>query len=361
MSGSDSDSKSTPSTKGNARQRVSETNAPKKDARAAASNSGGQFAQIVQTTATALRTYQKEILDGSMLVGAFVVVAIAYGRTMLDLINVWDTDPNYSHGFVVPFFALGLAGVAYMRHNVAPVWNDVSRRAAIIGGIEIGVGVLLHMAAMFLGKVFLWLDVVALIFILLGILMVMGGEKANKAFGLPVFFLIFMAPLPPPVYEPVALSMQHFASVVAVNLFDVCGIPAFRSGYMIDIPGPHDMEVGAACSGLRSLTAILALAVAIAYLSGRSMLYRTVLVMFAAPVAIFINCVRVFGTGLIMMKFGPEWATGAAHEREGMVMVGVAAALLALIAWLMAGFEDWYNEDNTDTASQSKPKAVQTA
>ena len=280
----------------------------------------------------------------AMFVGALTAVAVAYWWTAWDLINVWDTDPNYSHGFVVPFFALGLGWVAYTRHNVAPVNKHASRRALIIGMIEIGFGFLLHMASMFLGKIGLLFDVVALIFIVLGIIMVLGGEKANKAYGLPVFFLIFMAPLPAPVYQPVALAMQNLASIVAVSLFDLCGIAAYRNGYLIDIPGPHDMEVGAACSGLRSLTAVLALAVAIAYLSNRSMAYRAVLVVMAAPVAIIINCLRVFGTGLIMMYIGPEWATGAAHTNEGMVMVGVAAAILALIAWLMAGIEDWIKE-----------------
>jgi len=299
-----------------------------------------------------------------MLVGALVAVGIAYFWTARDLISVWETDPNYSHGYVVPFFALGLAWVAFTRHQIAPVNSNVSRRATIVGSAEIGIGVLLHIGSMFLGRVGLLLDVVALIFILLGILMVLGGEKANKSFGLPVFFLIFMAPLPVPVYQPVALAMQNFASIVAVGLFDVFGIAALRSGYLIDIPGPHDMEVGAACSGLRSLTAILALAVAIAYLSNRGTPYRAMVIALAAPVAIAVNCLRVFGTGLIMMYIGPEWATGAAHTNEGMVMVAIAAAILAFLAWMLAGLEDWYRERKSGSevsAAGEGPEAVQPA
>ena len=242
----------------------------------------------------------------------------------------------------MPFFALGLGWVAWTRHQVLPLANEVERRDTIRGAVEIVFGFGLHIAGRYLAIDIL--DVIGMCFVLLGIVMAFGGEKANKVYGLPIFFLVFMAPLPDVVYGPTARVLQNFASIVAVSLFDVVGIPATRSGIWIDIPGPHDMEVGAACSGLRSLTAILALAVAIAYLSGRGMTYRTILVLMAAPVAVAVNCLRVFGTGLIMLYIGPEWATGDRHEQQGMVMVGVAAGLLALIAWVMAGLEDWHKE-----------------
>ncbi len=70
------------------------------------------------------------------------------------------------------------------------------------------------------------------------------------------------------------------------------------------------------------------------------------LVAVAAPVAILVNCLRVFGTGLIMIHAGPQWATGKLHEYEGMIMIGVAALVLVLVAWLMAGMDDWYRERN---------------
>ena len=109
------------------------------------------------------------------------------------------------------------------------------------------------------------------------------------------------------------------------------------------------MLVGDACSGLRSLTAILALAFAIAYLSGRTMRYRAILVLLAAPVAIAVNCLRVFGTGLIMIYSGPEWASGKFHEWEGMIMIGIAALLLVFVAWLLAGVEDWLSDAKSET------------
>jgi exosortase len=276
------------------------------------------------------------------IVTPLLLVGVIYWGTFRELIQVWDEDPNYSHGFVVPFFALGLAWIAYQRTGVFPVGNQVDRRSAILGGIEIGAGFALHLFAMFLGRKFgLFFDVAALIFMLRGAVLTLGGPAANAAYSFPLLFLIFMAPLPAQVYEPIALRMQAIASIVAAGLLDFVGVPVLREGYVIQIPG-HTMEVVGACSGMRSLTAILALAMAIGYLSGRGQAYRWILGILAAPVAIGVNCLRVFGTGMIMLNFGKEWATGAAHEGEGMIMLVFATLLLAGLAWLLALIEDTY-------------------
>ena len=287
----------------------------------------------------------------AMFAGTLIAVGVAYLWSIGSLIEVWEVNPNYSHGYVVPFFALGLGVVAYLRTEVLLVSGNVSRADTIRGGIEIAIGFGFHLLGMFtMIHIF---DVVGLIFILLGVLLAFGGDKANRAYALPVFFLIFMAPLPAPVYDPVARVLQHFASIVAVAMFDTVGVGALRDGIIISLEGGHVMRVAGACSGLRSLTAILALAVAIGYLSGRKMPYCILLALMAAPVAIAVNCVRVFVTGLIMVYIHPDWATGEAHEVEGMIMVGVAAAILALIAWMMAGIADWYQERSNKQGSPS--------
>lgn len=271
----------------------------------------------------------------------FLVLLLIFARTIFDLIKVWDEDPNYSHGFVVPFFALGLSWIAWQRTGVFPVGGEVTRSNLVWGCVEIAIGFALHLFATFLGKIGLFLDVAALIFMLRGVVLALGGSAASAAYGFPLLFLIFMAPIPAQVYEPIALKMQAIASIVAAGLLEFVGVPVLREGYVIEIPG-HKMEIIGACSGMRSLTAILALSMAIGYLSGRSMGYRWVLGILSAPVAIGINCLRVFLTGMIMLWFGSQWATGDAHDREGEIMVGIAALLLVGVAWVLAKLEDVY-------------------
>jgi exosortase len=300
----------------------------------------------------------------AMLLGALAVVFVAYWRTLVELVKVWNKDPNYSHGFLVPLFAVGLAIVAYQRWKVLPVSEAGTHKSVITGTLEIAAGILLHFVSVFLWKVGLFLDVVALIFILLGIVTVLGGSTAHKVYSFPLFFLIFMAPWPAKVYDPLARTLQEFVSLVTWILLDLVGVPAVRHGYIIELPGENNiMEVAEACSGLRSLTAVLALACAVAYLSGRGVWYRTILVALAMPVAVAVNCLRVFVTGLIMTYGDPRWAQGDLHKYEGMVMILLAAGLLLLIAWLMAKFDSWYNEPTPASgfspgASSPEPEGV---
>jgi exosortase len=295
-------------------------------------------------------------LQIAAFVAPLLLVGWLYWGTVQDLIEVWDNDPNYSHGFVVPLFALLLGAIAYMRDGIFPVGGTVTRASAIWGGIEIAAGFLLHIFALFLGgsKLGLFIDVAALIFILRGVVLALGGPVANATYGFPLLFLIFMAPIPPQVYEPIALKMQALAAMVAANLLELVGVPVLREGYVIQIPG-HTMEVAGECSGMRSLTAILALAMAIGYITGRGQVYRWTLGLLSAPVAIGVNCLRVFGTGLIMLYIGPEWASGKAHEYEGQVMVGFAALLLVGVAWLLAMIEDVYFKKPATDAAQVDP------
>ena len=116
----------------------------------------------------------------AMFVGVLAAVGVAYYWSVLSLIEVWEENPNYSHGYVVPFFALGLAWVAYTRTNVLPVVDQVSRKETIRGGVEIAIGFGFHLAGMM--SMIDFFEFVGLIFILLGVLLAFGGEKANRAY-----------------------------------------------------------------------------------------------------------------------------------------------------------------------------------
>lgn len=281
-----------------------------------------------------------------------LLVAYFHSGTFARLWRVWDIDPNYSHGMVVPLFALGLAWVAWKRHSVEPVQAKLTAGNLLMGGGLVLAGFTMHTMAVFLNH--LMLDVVALITILVGLVTALGGLSATWVYLFPIGFLIFMAPLPAAWQQPVALNMQHFVSVISTEMLSFFGVPVFREGYRILIPG-FPMEVGEACSGLRGLTAIVALAAAIGYLSGRSFLYRISLLLLAIPIAIAANCVRVFGTGIIMLLFGKKWAEGVFHTLEGLVVVALAAVLVVAVAWALAQFENYLQTKNEPPAGSETP------
>jgi len=114
------------------------------------------------------------------------------------------------------------------------------------------------------------------------------------------------------------------------------------SGNMILLPG-HRLFVTEACSGLRSLTALLSLGVLISGIWLRMPLTRVALVLLAIPVAIVINAVRVFLTGFLVFFVNPELGDGFMHVTEGWLMFLVAFTTLGGIAWLLTAGERWWH------------------
>ena len=100
------------------------------------------------------------------------------------------------------------------------------------------------------------------------------------------------------------------------------------------------MAVGQECSGLRQLGALLALALAVGYMSGRGRSYCWTLALASVPIAVAANCVRIVLTGAVLMLFGSQWGEGVFHALEGLATVAVAALLIVGFAWVLAAWND---------------------
>lgn len=279
------------------------------------------------------------------------LTTLLFWDTFVQLRRVWDQDPSYSHGYLVPLASLGFAWLAWKRGR--PNLNEaLTFRGTTAGSLEIVLGMAIHAGAWLLSTLFL--DVLALICVIRGLMLLVGGPSVNQKFGFAALFLIFMAPLPPSIYQAAALSMQHFVSVISTACLETMGIAAYRQGYMIYL-SDYTMEVGEACSGLRQLTAIVALGVAIGELYQSSRPVRWTLAFIALPVAVGANCLRVTLSGVIMVFFGSQWAQGVFHTLEGLATILLAAAALVAIAGLLSRWERRGRESTKSRPEKPQP------
>ena len=115
-------------------------------------------------------------------------------------------------------------------------------------------------------------------------------------------------------------------------------VPVVLSGNVIHLPG-RSLFVTEACSGLRSITALLALGVLIGGIWLRTSWSRWVLVVAAIPVAMFLNGVRVFLTGFLVYYADPRLGEGFMHYTEGWALFLVAFAGLSAMGWLLSQAE----------------------
>jgi exosortase len=265
------------------------------------------------------------------------LLGLLFGSNLRHFVQMWQTDENYGHGFLVPFIALYFAREASLRGPL-PAKTGTGYGLALLVVAILGKLVTIAVPIGFIGDTSLLVG-------LAGICVVVGGLGALRRFGFAIFFLIFMIPLPVAFYSMIASPLQMLVSKIAAGLMNVGGIPVYRQGNMLTLPGDVRMFVAEACSGMRQLTGFFALTTAVAFLGNRPVWYRAVLVISSVPVAMTANVVRVMLTGIIMYKIDPKYASGSFHTAEGLLMMGFGlgmlwaecAALNALISGGTAG------------------------
>ena len=110
-------------------------------------------------------------------------------------------------------------------------------------------------------------------------------------------------------------------------------IPVYREGNIISLAFAT-LEVTEACSGIRSLLSLLALAVAFAELTQTTTLKKLLVVLSTIPITVVANAARVTVTGVLANFFSAEMAAGFFHTFSGWLIFMVAFALLSLMGWL---------------------------
>ena len=256
------------------------------------------------------------VLAVSALAG---LLGLLYHHILLKMGIQWNDDPDYSHGFLVPVL------VSYF------VWERWDRLKAdrlapsVWGAGLLGLGLLI----LVIGSVGaeLYLQRSSLIIVLAGLVLLMLGPRALKTLLFPIAFIFFMIPLPAIVVNAVAFPLQLFAARTAEFCLFNFGIPVLREGNVIVLAGTT-LEVAEACSGIRSLQALLALGTVYAYFSQRAMWKRWVLVLLSIPIAIAANAFRVSGTGVLANYWGSQAAEGFYHTFSGWLIFVVAFLLL---------------------------------
>jgi exosortase B len=173
------------------------------------------------------------------------------------------------------------------------------------------------------------LEVGSLLWMLLGAGFILLGTRSMKAGWFPLFFLIFMVPLPGPFVDAVTMPMKVAVSTVAEYVLYHAGYPIARSGVVLQI-GQYQLLVADACAGLHTLFTLESLGLLYLNLVRHESLARNItLAILIIPISFIANVIRVMVLTLITYHFGDEAGQGFLHGFAGMVLF--LSALLLII------------------------------
>lgn len=251
-----------------------------------------------------------------------VALLVLYLPTYYDLSQtVWTYD-EYIHSPMVLVASFWL----FWRQRGALLSPVPQNPRPILGSITLGFGLLLYVIGR--SQEIVLFEAGSQIPVLLGTLLVAVGDKAARAVWFPLFFLIFMIPLPGFLVDSMTSPLRHHISELADNILYAFGYPIARTGVALTI-GPYQLEVADACSGLNSMFSLSAMGLLYLYLVQYSnRLKNAILVASIIPIAFTANLIRVVVLVLITYYFGDEVGQGFVHKFAGIVLFATALILL---------------------------------
>ena len=164
--------------------------------------------------------------------------------------------------------------------------------------------------------------------------LVWGPGWLRKTF-FPFLLLGFCVPLEA-LGEGLLFQLRLLVTQLSVGLgHNLLGLDVLRDGTAIfNTARTFNYDVAPACSGIRSLTSLLAVTTIYGYVAFRAPWKRGVMIALAAPLAVAGNVARITTVIILAEAFGHQ--TGAAAETNlGYVTVAVAIGLMFLAGWLM--------------------------
>jgi exosortase B len=263
-------------------------------------------------------------------------LAILYVPSLIDLLRgIWSSDEQ-KHGPIVLAIACWLA-----YRNWPEMWRaSEGAQTSAIGWPVVVFGLLLY--AIGRSQDVPIFEIGSVIWLLVGIVLLTRGAAALRAQWFPLFFMLFMIPLPGPIVDVVTMPMKMAVSYVADQLLYWMGYPIARSGVILQI-GQYKLQVADACAGLHTLFSLEAMGLLYLNIVRHDSWFRNItLAILIVPISFCANVIRVTALTLITYHFGDEAGQGFLHGFSGIVLFLSALLLIMSVdSLLQYGDRQW--------------------
>jgi exosortase len=264
------------------------------------------------------------VLGGAIILSVFLW---SYWPTVAELWHVWLRSDEYSAGLLVPF----LAGYVLWarRHDLAstPVKPAMFWGAAVFVSAQ---------AIRGLGLFFMYdsAEMLSIVLSATALTILLLGWTFTRKLAPVLAFLCLMLPWPHRVQAQIGLPLQTWATGSAVFCLELIGYDVAQDGNVITI-GDTQVEVAAACNGLRMLTAFLVISALVVLLVKRAWWEKLIVLASSLPIALLCNTLRLTVTAMFFTVLKNEYVESLSHHIGGYAMMPLALALVVGEFWLL--------------------------
>jgi len=265
------------------------------------------------------------------------ILGIHYRHVIERLISIWSHNGDWSHGFIIPLFSIYFL---YMqRHRMPLALRSGGTTPRMAGGILLTTAFLLYVRSTLVQQEYP--KNIALVMTVMGVVLIVCGWPLARWSWFAVAFLMFAMPVPQRLYEEMTMPLRGFAANISAGVLSVLpGMMAEPQGTVVEYiysanSRSGTLDVEQACSGMRSIVAITALGVAMAFVSERPLWQRMIMILACVPIAVFCNIIRVTTTGFMVVFGKEELARGVWHTMLGLSMLVIAFGLYGGISYVL--------------------------
>jgi exosortase len=265
---------------------------------------------------------------------AWAGVACFAAGWVWELVRFWGIEPDSADRFLIVVASGWLAYQAWPGIAAAPArpsWLGVP--LVFLGAVAFPVGWFVFVQ---IGPrpILLWWGYACLLAMTAGLLAATRGWATVRRLAFPLLFAALTPPIPGRINSPLQQFLQGVTTTLAHQGLTGLGFDVVREGFVLRLPGGA-LGVIEACSGVRSVTALTAIALFLAHVRGLGVLRGAVALACALPVIILVNATRVLVSGLLQEWFGQAAITGWKHEVLGFAAVflglGIVAGITAVL------------------------------
>jgi exosortase len=242
------------------------------------------------------------------------IIGLSYAPLALVHLRNLAMDERYQH------FPLVLAAVGWLLWMRWSKRGDEQSRTARV----LGVVLLLASAVCAVGSTVLlspWLAFVGACLLFAVFLLDWQGRDAVRL--LPVgLLLLLLLPLPMRLDDALVVKLQDVSSRWASILLDFFGVLHLLSGHIIEVPGKRFL-VEEACSGVRSLFAMIALSAIFAVHERRPLVHAVLLIASSLFWSTACNVLRIAAVVVAQLMLHVDLAHGWMHDLLGVMVFGL--------------------------------------
>jgi exosortase B len=247
---------------------------------------------------------------------------VLYVPSLHDLFRgIWSTDEQ-AHGPIV------LAIACWLMYRKWPEMMRASEGSspAAFGWVLLVVALVMYVLGR--SQDFPIFEIGSVLWLLAACALLTRGWRGLRAQWFPLFFMLFMVPLPGALVDALTMPMKMAVSYVAEHILFLAGYPIARTGVILQV-GQYKLLVADACAGLHTLFTLEALGLLYLNLVRHDSLFRNVsLAILIVPISFTANVIRVMVLTLITYHFGDAAGQGFLHGFAGMVLFLTALLLI---------------------------------